>query len=283
MSGKIHIDTDQSGIRTLYVNGGEWDSACEKFFSDRDWNGLAMLGVEWPSYECLAPYADRIERIRVPFGPDDSNGFELLSRLKVIESTDALNPPVDFRKFNHLDYLEAVWEKKKPEYFANQNIETLLLHQVSGSDLSWVPTENSLRRIELRAGRLASLRGIEHAKGLQALVTDELKNCVDVTSIFELALLRSLRLDTPKALIEDIRWIAKMPDLCEAEFYGKVALVDWEVIAIHPKLKKFGVNLQQDNAGPDEVIKKALTASGKILKTFERYKGKNAGFYIEFS
>ena len=282
MSAKIQFETDQFGQETLYVSGGAWDAACAEAFSRDGWSALAIFNVEWPSYECLAPFARRIELIRVPFGPDSSKGFELLSNLRKIQSTDVLKPPVDFRVFGKLEYLEAIWDKKKPDYFASPSVETLFLHQISGDDLSWMPEENSLKRIELRAGRLVSLRGIERVSGLIELVVDELKACVDVEPVFGMTSLHSLRLDAPKAMIEGIEWLAGMPDLHSAEVYGKVAYVDWAVIAACQKLKKFGVSLQQDNAGPDDEIKKILTSLGKSIKEFVRYKGKNAGFYIEF-
>jgi hypothetical protein len=283
MTSSVNISVDGDGVRTLFIRGGEWSVECEEALQSSGWEALAILAVEWPSYRCLVPYADRIKRIRVPFGPDNSDGFESLSALMSIESADVLKPSVDFRKFPNLSYLEAIWDKKKPDYFASPSVETLFLHQISGDDLSWIPEGNSLKRVELRAGRLVSLRGIERASGLTELVVDELKACVDVEPVFGMTSLHSLRLDAPKAMIEEIELLAGMPDLYSAEVYGKVAYVDWAVIAACQKLKKFGVSLQQDNAGPDDEIKKILTSLGKSIKEFVRYKGKNAGFYIEFS
>jgi len=277
----VQIASSGKGRPTLYIRG-EWSPDGEAAFDRSDWEALAILGVEWPDYRCLIPYADRIKHLRVPFGPDSSRGLDELTNLEILESRDVFAPAVDFRRLTHLKYLEAIWDKKKPEYFSHTNVETMIVHRVSGNGLDWLPDSGNLKKLQLIGGRVKSLDGLQHARNLSELYTMDLHYCSEVEAATVLPLMQKLRLDTPKALLQNLDWVSTMPQLSELEFAGTTLNVDWERIGSHPRIRYLGIKTHEGYSASDEEILVALRRGGRTVSSFQRLTAKIPNFIVEF-
>lgn len=281
----VKLGSDSAG-RLLLSLSGDCKDEMASVLQEGAWDVLGLLGVDWPDYSPLIPYASRIKHLRVPFGPDSSRGLEQLEALEILESTDILRPPVDFRKLELLTELSAIWDGKRPQHYAVPGLRRLTLGSVGGSDLQWLPNDSMLEYLELRGGRLRSLDGIGQLRHLSELRVRELNWCNNVLSVASLSNLTWLLLDTPKASLDTIDFIGSMPCLNYFETSAVVHHVDWGVVAAATNLKSIAVVMPFADA--DEcAIRKAFEPYERTIKHLKVYcgnrNGSGAGVHLELS
>lgn len=278
----VLVADDSTGVPTLFVRGA-WSDALARALAGADWRTLVLFHVDWPSYEPLAPFADRIERLRVPFGPDSSAGLEALDRLHTLQMTDVLVPPVDYRRLPRLRKLETIWHMRDAAHLSHPGLCDLFLHKVGGPDLHWIPEATALEVLELRGGSLPSLAGIERARGLRELRVRELRRCADVDAVRSLANLEFLELDAGKASMDDLDWLASMPRLRRVLIGCPARRIDWMALAAHPSLQSIAVTAPAGYSMSDAEILEALSAGGREPASLRRYPSKCPGFALEFA
>lgn len=274
------ISVDRNGERVLTLRG-EWTPETERAIGSDGWDVLGLFGVEWNDYTPLVAHAARIRNLRVPLGPDSSVGLDRLTELRVAQLTDVLVPAVDFRRLPALESLEAVWDRAKPEYFANPTLRDLVLHHVGGKNLDWLPRNPRLRKLELKGGRLVSLAGVEHAEELETLRATGLKQCVDVSSVMSLENLRVIDLQTPKASLPDLAWLGRMAAVENVSIEAHVQDIDWDALAAVTTLRTLAVVSDAAPPKSEPDFRKQVADAGRCVSRFEHYRGKQPGFYLE--
>ncbi len=282
MIADIGLSIDRNGERVLTLRGG-WSEECGQAIASNTWDVLALFGVDWPDYTPLLPYLEKLQKLRVPMGPESSKGLGQLNELRVVQMTDRLVPAVDFRDLRHLESLEALWDSRNPQYFANPNISELIIHGVGGNDLRWLPLNSNLKSLRLKGGGLASLDGIERAAQLQTLHAHGVKQCRNVESVMSLAGLRQIDLQTPKATMSDLSWLPRAAGIEFVSIEARILRVDWEKISECPRLQRLAI--VSDGAPPENELafRSAIESSGRRLQRFEHVGGKSPGFLLEIA
>lgn len=278
----VGLSLDRNGERVLTLRDG-WSAECAQAIASDSWDVLALFGVDWLDYTPLLPYSERLKRLRVPVGPESSKGLGQLSELRTLQMTDSLDPAVDFRDLRYLESLEVLWDSKNPQHFANPNIKELIIHGVGGKDLSWLPKDSRLEKLELKGGGLKSLDGIERAAQLEILHAHGLRQCLNVGPVMSLGNLRRIDLQTPKATMPDLSWLPRAAGIEIVSIEARVLRVDWEMIVQCRKLYRLAVF--SDGAPPESELdfRRAIESTGRELLRFERVGGKTPGFLVEMT
>lgn len=282
MTKNAKLTTDANGMQNLILNG-EWIDEVENAIEADGWKVLSLFQVEWPDYTPLKKYSERIHWLRVPFGPDKSRGLSDLQNLRVIQLYDSPKPSIDFRSFGFLERLEAPWDKKHPEYLANEHVEELIAQGVGGEDLMWMSAMESLCSLTIKGGKISSLKGLDKLASLRKLKVDDLRYCTDVKAVCHLHALEKLAVDAPAAVLEDINWISSMPNLKELSIDCHIEKINWEVFGVHPVLQRISLVAEEGYASSNEEILKFLSAFGRKTQSFSRSTAKSPVFSIVFS
>ena len=278
----VDLSRDAKGNMSLSLRGS-WSPEVEQALTNSSWDVLSILGVDWPDYRCLVPFAEKIVWLRVPFGPDSSRGLEQLTFLQRLELTDLPSPAVDFRSLPRLRWLEAIWDKKYPANLGNPNVETLVAHAVGGQDLAWIPAASKLRVLHVRGGRVLSLAGVDRASSLSELHATELKQCQSVGGVSSLRGLVELEIDAPNATVEGLNWLAGMPSLSRVVLTARAKEIDWKALAANRELNSIAVVAEAGYSISNEQIEKAITEAGRTLVSLKRYESRAPGFALEIA
>lgn len=277
---RIMIDNDASGCPTLFI-GGSWSKELESHLMRDDWETLAISIVDWPDYSLLKNFSERIRRIRVVNSPPSSKGLELLNKLESITLLDHPSPRVDFSIYEKLESLEIAWEKGYEKSLHNKTLKSLKINRVSGENLSWTAQCCTVTNLNLHGGKIKSLTGIENLPLLDTLITLDLDNCLNVSSIEKLHNLRYLDLQTPKAFFENMDWLMSMKNLKHLMLAPQVRHIDWGLVGSHPSLTSIGITAHTTYAATDEEIIRQIRACGKTVMSFKRFMGRTPSFIAE--
>ena len=144
MTNDVNLSLDSKGTPTLFLKGS-WSIDVERALASEGWQAVAIFGVDWPDYQCLVPFSEKVGWLRVPLGPDSSKGMERLNNLSKLEVTDVLSPSVDFRRLPKLKCLETIWDKHCSTFLSHPGLEVLILHSAKSEDLRWIPVNSALR------------------------------------------------------------------------------------------------------------------------------------------
>jgi hypothetical protein len=280
MTSGFEIENDSKGVPTLFVTGA-WSAEMEEAFRDGDWRAVALRAPSWESYKPLVPFMARIEWLRVPFGPDSSRGLDELLNLRKLQVTDALSPPVDYRRLPRLQWLETLWSKRSAEYLNHPSLEVLIVHGVGSPGLDWLSDAKSIRTLEIRNGGLRSLRGIEACSLLTVFRASDLKKCFDVDSIMLLEDLHELQIDAPAAKMGCLDWLDRNVHLSELLLSVRVEHVDWHLIASHPSLASISLTSPDVDRISDHDLVREFEKCGKRVTGVQRFPSEIPGIQLQ--
>jgi hypothetical protein len=194
----------------------------------------------------------------------DDSGVQSLKGLRRLSIETVCKNVIDFSCFPLLEDCTLIWRRRCESLFDRVSLKNLTLAWYKGSDLSAFRRLEGLRDLELIAGTLASLNGIELLTKLQSLALKQLRNLSNITHVSNARCLRRLSISwcskvgdlSPLRALEDLEDlglssdkqiqslhpVSRLPHLRSVRFPGTTNIVDGDILVLAhlPNLSDLG-------------------------------------------